>query len=104
MKTLPEETTKKPIANGHFWENRFKSQALLDDNALLACMVYVDLNPIRAGMYDSVGEQRFTSIYERISQWQALQTPAPCPTIKATEPAERSQRQDIKQSLLLPFE
>jgi putative transposase len=35
---------------GTLWEGRYKSTLIQTDRYLLACMAYIDLNPVRAGM------------------------------------------------------
>ena len=63
---IAKQANKEDGCTGHFWEARYKSQALLTEEALLSCMAYVDLNPVRAKMADTPEDSDHTSIQERI--------------------------------------
>ena len=71
MKCLNEfiarQANKEDKCTGHFWEARYKSQALLTEEALLSCMAYVDLNPVRAAIAKTPESSAHTSIKERIT-------------------------------------
>ena len=65
---IARAANKEDNCKGRYWEGRYKSQALLDETAILSCMMYVDLNPVRAGVSNNLAESDFTSIQERIRQ------------------------------------
>ncbi len=44
---------KQDECTGRFWEGRFKAQRIVDEAGLLACAMYVDLNPVRTALADS---------------------------------------------------
>lgn len=47
--------------SGTLWEGRHKGSTVSSDEYLLACMRYIELNPVRAGMVETPGEYRWSS-------------------------------------------
>ena len=96
MKVLNEkisrQANKEDECTGHFWESRYKSQALLDEKAVLSAMSYVDLNPIRAAMATTPETSDHTSIKLRIEYWKN----------KANQKTE-DQNEQLQPKSLMPF-
>jgi len=92
MKALCEPiarlANKQDEASGHFWEGRFKALAITDEAGLLACSMYVDLNPIRAAMALTPEESLHTSAYDRIQALQGATIPSAAVDLVAIETEE----------------
>ncbi len=61
---------------GRFWEGRFRAQRIVDEAGLLACSMYVELNPVRAALADSPEQSVYTSAYDRIQAERGEKIPS----------------------------
>lgn len=96
---IAKHANREDGCTGHFWESRFKSQALLDETALFSCMAYVDLNPIRANMAKTPETSDYTSIQERLGIGTTQTEPSTAPPSKQ----ESDYRNTIKNKELMAF-
>jgi len=75
MKALKEPlarmANKEDECKGTFWESRYKSIAILDEEALLATCAYIDLNPVAAGIAAAPETSRHTSVRQRVQHAKA---------------------------------
>ncbi len=90
MRTLNEYIARQANVEegvrGRFWEGRYKSQALLDEQALLTALAYVDLNPVRAGLAENLETSDYTSIQERLGQVPEADVPSEQSEVPVPEP------------------
>ena len=63
---IAKQANREDEVTGRFWEGRYKCVKLCDEAALIACLAYVDLNPIRAGVALSPETSDYTSVQRRI--------------------------------------
>ena len=75
---IAQRANREEGATGHFWQDRFRCTRLCDEESLLACAAYVELNPIRAGICERIEDSDFTSVQRRIEQAQADQKLGEC--------------------------
>jgi len=94
---------RQDACTGRFWEGRFKAQRITDEAGLLACAMYVDLNPVRAAMAESPEHSPHTSAYDRIAAAQGKQIDSaafdlvPVPTEQAAKELRETPVDELRQ-------
>jgi len=67
---IAQRANKEDQEVGKFWQARYRAVRLLDETAILACAAYVDLNPIRAAIAETIEDSDYTSAQKRARELQ----------------------------------
>ncbi len=62
--TYAKYYNKKYKRSGHFWQGRFKSWYVFDENYLFVLFKYLEFNPIEAKITKKVGEYNYTLLHD----------------------------------------
>jgi putative transposase len=85
---------------GSLWEGRYKSSVVQAESYLLACMRYIELNPVRARMVADPGDYRWSSYRANgLAQPDARLTPHP---LYLELDADATQRRHAYRALFRP--
>ena len=63
---VAQRANKEENEKGRFWQDRYRAIRLIDEESLVACAAYVELNPIRAAIAATLEESDYTSVKRRI--------------------------------------
>ena len=89
---IARKANREENTSGRFWQGRYKAQLLLDEASLLACAMYVDLNPIRAAMAETPEASQYTGAKDRIDDLKQRDGSKRQRLAKPTRQWERSRR------------
>jgi hypothetical protein len=112
MRLLCQRIAQKANAEekilGKFWQNRYRAVRLIDEESILACAAYVDLNPIRAALAQTIEDSQFTSAQLRLQvitgvTEDALDSVTVESTVQASTPATTDLKAPVD-SFLSPIE
>ena len=92
---LAKQSNREENCTGSFWEGRYSSQALLDEAAIFSCMAYVDLNPVRAKITQTLEDSKHTSIKKRLDEIKQT-NPEDSQTLLDSEISELSNKTSSK--------
>jgi len=95
---LARMSNQEDLCTGRFWEGRYHSQILLDEAAVMSCMAYVDLNPVRAAITEKLEESHHSSVKRRIDD---LQTKPDTQSLKSNINALQQRVEDSRLAMSL---